>query len=137
MDVRALAERLAAAGAREEALAVFVPARRVLGLPRAAAMRPIGRVWRLGAFLLSADGTLWHTGRVVRVAKTEQMRSVVAASMTEHHEFARAAKRGGIPDGETVNFDARPCDPMNSGVHDLDTYLADRAELLLHPPGAD
>ena len=26
-------------------------------------MRPIGRVWRLGAFLLTPDGALLHTDR--------------------------------------------------------------------------
>ena len=50
---RAVAE-LAAASARTEVLAEFVPERRVLGLPRAARMTAADRVWRLGALLLDA-----------------------------------------------------------------------------------
>lgn len=135
--IRAIAAELAAASARDEALAEYVPARRMLGFPRAATMRPIGRVWRLGAFLITPDGKLLATGRAVRVANTERMRSVVAASITEHHELARAAARGGYRLGETVNFDARPVDPERPGIDDLEAYLADRAELLLHPPGSE
>ena len=49
------AARLHAAGARTEALAEYEPASRVLLLPRAERLRPVGRVWRLGALLLEAD----------------------------------------------------------------------------------
>jgi len=130
-----LAERLAGAGARTEALAEYLPPGRALGiLPRPARMRPVGRVWRLGAFLLTPDGELLRTGRVVRVAGTDRRRSVVAASITERHELALAARRGGYREGETVNFEAAPVDPRAPGVPDLDAYLADRAALLIHPP---
>lgn len=128
----ALAERLAAAGARDEALAEFVPAHRVMGMvPRPATMRPLGRVWRLGAFLLTPSGELLRTGRVVRVAGVERMRSVVAASITERHELVRAAARGGYRVGETVDFDAVPVVPADVGVPELEAYLAERAELLI------
>lgn len=103
-------------------------------LPRPATMRPLGRVWRLGAFLLTPSGELLRTGRVIRVAWIDRRRSVVAASITAHHELARAARRGGCRVGETVNFGATPCDPDSTGVDDLAAYLADRAELLIHPP---
>jgi len=133
-DLRELAARLTAAGARQEALAELVPERRVLGaFTRAARMRPIGRVWRLGAFLLTPDGELLATGRVVRVAGTDRRRSVVAAAITEHHELALAAARGGYRTGETVNFGVKPVDPAEPGVPDLGAYLAERAALLIDP----
>lgn len=137
MSHAALAQRLAAAGARDEALAEYVPPRRrKLGLgERPATMRPIGRVWRLGAFLLTPDGEVLGTGRVVHVARTERFRSVVANAITEHHELAKAAARGGYREGETVNFDAKPVDLAHPGVDDLDAYLEERADLLIHPPG--
>ncbi len=130
-----LVRRLVGAGARDEALADHIPPSRTLGfLPRPARMVPRGRVWRLGGFLLMADGVLLRTGRVVRVAGTDRRRSVVADTITERHELARAARRGGYAEGETVNFDARPVDLAASGVPDLEAYLAERAELLIHPP---
>lgn len=100
-------------------------------------MRPIGRVWRLGAFLLTPQGDVLGTGRVVRVNRPERFRSVVANAITEHHELARAAARGGYRDGETVNFDAKTVDLERPGVPDIAAYLEERADLLLHPPGAD
>jgi len=131
-------ERLAAdlreAGARDEALGAFDPGGRMLGVvPRLPRIRPLGRVWRLGEYLLTPDGTLLRVGRVVRVAGTDRRRSVMAVAATEHHELALAARRGGFAEGETVNFDAAP---LAAGVLDpaLERYLADRAELLIHPP---
>jgi len=137
-DLLAIAERLAAVGARDEVLGIYTPPGRMLGLlPRPARIRPVGRVWRLGAFLLTPTGQLLHTGRVIRVAGTDRRRSVVADAITEHHELALAARRGGCREGDTVNFEARPCAPGEAGVADLCAYLAERAELLIHPlPGA-
>jgi hypothetical protein len=54
----ALAEavrRLDAAGAREEALAVFVPRHRRMLITREAVLQPAGRVWRLGVLLLDRE----------------------------------------------------------------------------------
>ena len=131
-----LVDRLRAAGARDEALAEYVPASRALGfIPRPPRMAPRGRVWRLGDYVLNSGGELMRTGRVVRVAGTDRRRSLVAESMTEHHELARAARRGGYREGETVNFDARPVDLAAPGVLDLEAYLAERAALLIEPPG--
>lgn len=106
-------------------------------LPRAARIRPVGRVWRLGEYLLTPDGRLLRTGRVVRVAGTERRRSVVAAAITERHELAVAARRGGNREGDTVNFQARDVDPSGLDEAALADYLAERAELLIRPPGRD
>lgn len=111
--VDAAAARLRASGARSEVLADFVPERRVLGLPKAARMRCLGRVWRLGSLLVAADddatalAPLFALGRVVR-AEPPARRSVVANAVAEHRAFRVAAVKGGIAPGETVDFDATP-----------------------------
>ncbi|MBM7506152.1 hypothetical protein ACFPER_03470 [Agromyces aurantiacus] len=158
--VRALAE----ASARTETLAEYMPPRRVLGIPRAARMRVIGPVWRLGVLLLDADGRLYATGRVVR-AEREVRRSVLAESVAEQRAYRAAAVKGGIPEGATVVFDAVPLaldadalaapsgalapmtgadgatqvgvrwDPSRAdALIPLASYLAERVELLAHPP---
>jgi len=159
---RAVAE-LAAASARSEMLAELTPARRVLGMPRAARMRPLGRVWRLGALLLDADCGVYATGRVTR-AERPVRRSVLADAVAEQRAFRAAAVKGGIREGETVVFDAVALDLsmdalraaagplMLASIQDspevvvrwdparadavipLGSYLADRVDLLAHPP---
>ncbi|MGR2752637.1 hypothetical protein [Agromyces arachidis] len=159
---------LAAASARTETLAEYVPERRVMGLPRAARMAVVGRVWRLGVLLLDAEGRLYATGRVVR-AERPVRRSVIAQSVAEQRAYRAAAVKGGIAEGTTVVFDARPlelepgalADAAASGttplvlataadgsaevavrwdparadaVIPLGRYLAERADLLAHPP---
>jgi hypothetical protein len=150
---------LRSGAARDEALAAFVPERRVLGLPRAARMTAVGRVWRLGVLLLDADGRLFATGRVVR-AERPTRRSITAEAVAEQRALRAAAVKGGIHEGETVNFDAGPLD-LDELVRDgasgplvlrdgevlvrwspaqpdaltpLDRYLADRVDLLVRPP---
>ena len=154
---------LAAASGRTETLAEYVPERRVLGLPRAARMTAIGDVWRLGVLLLDADGRLYATGRVVR-AERPARKSVIAESVAEHRAYRAAAVKGGIPEGATVVFDAAPLeleagvlaegrgplvlthgadgvvvgvrwDPSSAeAVMPLEAYLAERVDLLAHPP---
>lgn len=150
---------LAAAGARQETLAVLVPERRVLGIPRAARMTPTGRVWRIGVLLLDEDGGAWDTGRVVRAERAAR-RSITAESVADQRALRAAAVKGGIPEGETVAFDASPIDfdalardgaygplvvrdgevlvrwnPTSpDALAPLARYLAERVELLAHPP---
>jgi len=155
----AAAAELARHSARDEALAEYVPERRTLGIPRAARMTPIGRVWRLGMLLVGADGRFFATGRVVR-AERPARRSTPAAAIAEQRAYAAAAAKGGFAEGETVNFGAVPVDPAELGrsgasgpivvvgdalfvrwnpaqpdaLTPLDRYLADRVELLANPP---
>jgi hypothetical protein len=155
----AAATELASAKARREVLADLVPERRVLGIPRAARMTPVGRVWRLGVLLVAEDGALHGTGRVVR-AERPARRSVTAESVAEQRALRAAAVKGGIPEGETVNFDTSPIDldelarTAASGplvIRDgevfvrwsptqpdasapFERYLAERVELLARPP---
>ena len=147
------------AGAPQETLAEFVPERRLLGIPRAPRMTPIGLVWRLGALLLDEAGGVWHTGRVVR-AERPARKSIPAAAIAEQRAWRAAAVKGGIAEGETVDFDARPVDldevdrigasgplvlrdgevrvrwshAQPDALTPLDRYLADRADLLVNPP---
>ena len=156
--VAALRER----GARDELLAEYEPARRMLGVPRAARMSPAGRVWRLGVLLLDAEGRLYATGRVVRAERATR-RSIPANAVAEQRAYRAAAVKGGIAEGETVAFDAVPLDldelarsgasgplvlvgdavfvrwspAQPDALTELEPYLADRVELLAHPPGAD
>jgi hypothetical protein len=150
---------LRAGGARDEALADYVPQRRVLGVPRAARMTPVGRVWRLGVLLLDADGRISAIGRVVR-AERPARRSIPANAVAEQRAYRAAAVKGGIHEGDTVNFDARPVDldelardgasgplvldgavvfvrwspAQPDALTPLERYLADRVELLVHSP---
>lgn len=157
--VRALHE----AGVRPEGLAEYVPeSRRLLVLRRPATMRPIGEAWRLGALLLDTGGRLYAVGRATRAAERGRL-GYQSNSREERRDLAAAALRGGYPEGAPVDFDALPL-PLTAeglagldpgapiGVHDgavrvrwragaplegaptLGQYLAERAELLIHPP---
>ena len=155
---------LSASDARSELLAELVPERRVLGVPRAARMTPIGRVWRLGVLLLDGDGGVFAVGQVVR-AERPARRSITAEAVAEQRALRAAAVKGGIPEGETVNFAVRRVDfdelarlgasgplvlseeygaggkvlvrwspAQPDALIDLASYLADRVELLVNPP---
>ena len=156
-------EALQRAGVAPEALAEFVPGgRRFLVLPKAATMRPLGQVWRLGSLLLDTSGTLWAAGRATRAAERGRP-GYQSESREERRDVAAAALHGGYPEGTPVNFDARqlPLDeaavralateePIGwaadeirvrwragapiDGAPTLEGYLRERAELLIHPP---
>jgi len=152
--VRALAE----AGARDEALAVLVPRRRTLGIPREPVLKPVGRVWRLGVLLLGADGSLYATGRLVRATPPGRTQYVSVSAETRR-AYRAAAERGHFRDGETVDFDAPAIELTVDGLRDsggplllhdgralvrwsassaqtvdFHTYLAERVDLLVRPP---
>lgn len=145
------------AGARDEAVADYLPRRRRFGIPLQPVLRPAGRVWRLGVLLLSADGGLRATGQLVRATPPGRTQYVSDSAETRR-AFRAAAERGHIAPGETVNFDAPP---IHLGTTDLEeasgplflrdggvfvrwsargmptdarTYLAERVRLLANPP---
>lgn len=153
------------AGIAPEALASLVPERRaLLVLRRAAVMRPLGDVWRLGSLLLGVDGSLYAVGRATRAAERGRT-GYQSVSREERRDIAAAALRGGYPSGTAVNFDATPL-PLDAaglralgaeqpiGLQDgevrvrwragaslqgapaLESYIAERADLLIHPPFA-
>ena len=161
---RQAAERLRQAGVAPEALAELVPERRVLLVRRAATMRPLGEVWRLGTILLGAgeEPTLFAAGRTTRAAVRPHPGNQ-SISREERRDIAAAALAGGYPEGTSVHFDAVPV-PLDAealgalgpehplgvaggelrvrwragapldGAPTLASYLAERVELLADPP---
>lgn len=153
-------ERLTAADARTEALAEFVPRRRVLALfPKAAHFVPLGRVWRLGVFLLGSDGTLYAVGSTTR-AVPPGYPGFQSISAEERRGYRAAAFAGAFETGETVNFGARAIEltadalreetgplfisdgqplvrwnPSASAASAFDSYLDERVGLLIQPSG--
>ncbi|MGK9148918.1 hypothetical protein KXS11_14910 [Plantibacter flavus] len=158
-EVRSLllraAARLEDAGVPDEALAeVYTPR----GLPlvkRAPALRPIGRAWRLGVVLLSADGRLFTAAESTRAIEPKWYNH--RSSEVEHRRLAQqAAHKGPFAAGEVVNFEVEeialdeqalrngsgPLSVVDGAVmlrwagHDLgltrlDAYLDDRVSLLI------
>lgn len=143
-------------GAPREGLGELVVPRRVLGIGRSARIVPRGQAWHLGALLLTDDGVL-ATGEILR-ARTEARRGFAAESQRQRAELAAAARRGGFAEGQTVHIGWTTLDPdavdrgsasgplalrddvpsirwsAAGGFMPLERYLAERIELLQHPP---
>lgn len=151
---------LAEAGARQEALAEYVRARRQFLIQREPVLRGIGSVWRLGVFLLDTEGVLRATGTLVRATPPGRPQ-YQSRSAEERRALRAAAARGRFRNGETVNFDApvipldasilrastgplfvRDAQPLvrwspaagDAGARDFGAYLSERVDLLAHPP---
>ncbi|WP_353988288.1 hypothetical protein [Ruicaihuangia caeni] len=162
--LREIASRLAEAGARDEALAEYVPPRRVAKvIPRDAVFRPLGRVWRLGVFLLDREGRLYAAGTSTRAVRPGHP-GYQSVSAEQRRAFRAAASRSRFEDGETINFDAREIVLTPEGLGALidgpgplvvhhgglrvrwtpeaqilvrfDEYLEERVHLLTGPAGA-
>jgi hypothetical protein len=82
---------LSGAGARTEALAEYVPAGRVLLLPRSERLRPLGTVWRLGVLLLLATRPEASEDSTSRASKG----STSPASEDSMRRASERAARGG------------------------------------------
>jgi len=158
--VRALAE----ASARTETLAEFVPGRRVLGMPRAPRMRVVGPVWRLGVLLLDSGGRLYSLGRVVRAEKAVRRSVLARSVAEQRAYRAAAIRGGipegasvvfdavaldldvdalltrpgalvlttSVDGSAAVGVRWNPTSP--DAVLPLESYLAERVDLLAHPP---
>ncbi|GAB3123548.1 hypothetical protein [Glaciibacter psychrotolerans] len=155
------AERLRSTDAHDEALAQFVAPRRVLLVfTKDAVLLPVGRVWRLGVFLLAPNGTLYATGSTTR-AVAPGYPGFQSVSSENRRDYRAAAFRGPFARGETVNFGASEVDLAPSALRtstgplflrderalvrwtvtasddsavDLEQYLSDRVGLLLERP---
>lgn len=100
------ASRLQEAGITPDALAEYVPERRVLLVRRKAMMRPLSAAWRIGTLLLTTDGTLYAHGHSTRSAERGRP-SFQSESREERREIAAAALRGGYDVGTAVSYDAQ------------------------------
>lgn len=107
--LRQSAARLAAAGARDEAVAELRPARRRFLIWRPATMLPRGRAWRLGVLLLTEAGELLAAGPAT-TARERGRAGYQSLSLEERRDVQAAALRGGYGPGESVNYDAEPID---------------------------
>jgi hypothetical protein len=150
-------EQLDAAGAPDEALAMVKAPRRLWPFTSAPVLVPSGRAWRLGVLLLDRQARLYATGQLTRAV--EPLRGVTNRSHEAELRRAdrRAAVRGHFPTGEAVNFGFSPIaldaaslaagsGPLvvvdgtvmvrwdathpDHGLSRLESYLADRADLL-------
>ncbi|WP_203581723.1 glutaminase [Microbacterium hibisci] len=150
------AARSRLAGTPREALGELVVPKRFLGLARAPRVERRGTAWHLGVLLLTEDEVL-ATGDILR-ARQEARRGYTAESQRQRAELAAAARRGGFGEGEVVHLGWRMLDPAAidrgeasaplallggvpavrwsaaGGLMPLETYLAERVELLRHPP---
>lgn len=155
--LQSAAGRLTAAGARDELLAEYADPRPILGIARAARMRVLGRVWRLGVLLLAADGTVHATGETLRVVDPGQ-RSAPTHIAEVRRVIRQAALKAGIAEGETIDFDApairldaaqlrasrgplvltddglRVRWSSSASLMPFASYLDERVELLISPP---
>jgi hypothetical protein len=144
------------ADAPREAVGELIAPRQMFGMGRSPRIVRRGSAWHLGVLLLTDDGVL-STGEVVR-ARAEVRRGFAAESQRRRAELAAAARRGGIPEGDVVHIGWEILDldavgrgaasgPLSlrdgvpsvrwsaAGGHvPLSAYLAERIELLRHPP---
>lgn len=106
--VAGAAAELAAAGVPDEALAELRAARRLGPIMRPAKFMSVGRAWRLGEVLVTRDGQLLATGRVVRAVIPKDFSANKSPAEEHRRGLQRAAARGPFRQGESVNYDYRP-----------------------------
>jgi hypothetical protein len=156
-----VAHRLTQAAAKDELLAELTQRRLMFGLVRQPVFTPVARVWRLGVLLLTHDGTAYSTGEITRATSNSTRQNYQSPAAEQRRGYRTLALRSGVPNGETVNFNApiitleasalresseplflRDGQPFVRWSHslggevtmNLDSYLNDRVELLVHPP---
>jgi hypothetical protein len=125
-----IAALLAAAGARDEALAVVSPGGRLLGLPRRDRWRLVGRAWRLGDSLLGRDGRVYRVGSVIRAVTPPDFPADKSATAQAHRLRQREAARQGF-EGDVVNRDFIEVTAADVDAAELEA----RARLLIDPFG--
>jgi hypothetical protein len=143
-----------------EHLAELIVPNKFLGIQRSGRLRRRGEVWRLGIFLLDANGNLFRAGETVR-AENLPHTDHNSAYKAERREIAYAAFRAGYKPGTVVNFGASRINmdvesfasgtgPLfvrgrdvavrwRIGAPDVEAvllkdYVAERLGLLLNPP---
>lgn len=126
-------ERLEAAGVPDEALADYVVRKRVLFVPRAPVMVPVGRVWPLGVVLLGRDGSLHATGKITRAVPAGYP-GYQSPGVETRRGYRAAAFAGDFVEGDTVNFDTTAIDLDGVDATSTPVFLADgRARVRWNP----
>ncbi len=97
--------RLRKASKSLEELAEYVPAKRVRLVRQKARFEPLGRVWRLGVFLLSEEGSLWAVGETTRAVDPGHP-GYQSISQEQRRAYRAAAFAGPFVRGQTINFAA-------------------------------
>jgi hypothetical protein len=142
-----------------EQLAELIVPNRFLGVQRSGRLKRLGDVWRLGIFLMDANGNLYRTGETVRSENLPHT-DHNSAYKAERREIAYIAFRAGYSPGTVVNFRASRIDVDGNslsspngplflrgrevavrwrlGAPDVEAvvlkdYVAERLELLLKP----
>ena len=100
-------ELLRQAAVPQELHAQFVPMSRRWLIRRPARFASLGHVWRVGALLLEADGSLWSVGKTVRSQKREIL-GIQSEAQELRRDLAGVAFLSGIPEGTQVNYDTEP-----------------------------
>jgi hypothetical protein len=88
-----------------EQLAELLVPNRFLGIQRSGRLRRLGVVWRLGIFLMDANGDIFRAGETVR-SENSPHTDHNSAYKAERREIAYAAFRAGYRRGTVVNFGA-------------------------------
>lgn len=96
-------------GIADEAVAEFRAARGRI-IRRGPALKPLGRVRRLGVLLFGEDGAVYGVGRVTRAVAPGHANNQ-AASAEARRDLRRAAFEGAFETGDVVNYDVIPLDP--------------------------
>lgn len=91
-------------------------------IQRAATMRPLGEVWRIGTLLVSASPELvspfFVAGPATRAAKRLHPGNQ-SISREERRDIAAAALAGGYAEGRSVNYDAVPVPTDGASLKEL------------------
>ena len=134
MNLQPIIEQLDASGLPQEALGVWRRERKIFGVARPPVIDPAGHAWRVGALLISSDGSLYATGKVTRAVVPKDFNSDKSIAGEERREIQRAAARGSFRPGESVNYEWVPLTPDEAEALvaplPLEQYVAERLDLL-------
>ena len=124
--VASAANRLLAAGANPEQLALSKPARRLLGLvPLSGSFKKAGEGFLLGALVVTTQGDVFEPGLIIR-ASLKVLPGHQAQSAQERLELRRKLLAAKFPEDSAVLIDPRPLP-----IDDLDQLAEEKGPLVL------
>ena len=124
--VASAANRLLAAGANPEQLALSTPARRLLGLfPLSSSFKKAGEGFLLGALVVTTQGDVFEPGLIIR-ASLKVLPGHQAQSAQERLELRRKLLAAKFPEDSAVLIDPRPLP-----IDDIDQLAEENGPLVL------